>query len=71
MQRYFKVSESQENGCPISASTLYRWKCTKQHLQIFSKVGGFLLVDRDMLTKLFESNRLSDNGTKPIRRIAR
>jgi len=53
--RLSKVDE--QPGFPLKASTLYKWKHTRKHPQIFVKLGGALFVDMDQLAKLVENSR--------------
>ncbi len=55
LSRWVKISKA--DGLPISKSLLYKWHHRREHMQIFSKLGGGVFVDTDGLFELIESGR--------------
>jgi len=41
----------------IKRSTLRRWRVMKKHQEIFSKLGGSVIIDLEKLREIIERNR--------------
>ena len=55
-----KKEDLEKAGIPFSPKTLYKWAITGKYPELFSKVGGRLLVDTKAFEKLADENRLSN-----------
>jgi len=53
--KWVKISKADD--MPVSKSLLYKWHHRREHMQIFSKIGGSVFVDTDGLFELIESGR--------------